>query len=125
MPYWYGCDMDSRFEVQRGSSEFQPGLKVRIVGQVSKREVSLVAVVTAYQRGRLLEWRFRDSYGVSGLQSWEIERVGAGARVHLRDEYEMPGRLGRLWDRAFMQHAVRARDRRDLDRLKRTAEQKG
>ena len=125
MPYWYGQEMDCRFEVQRGASEFQVGLKVRVVGQLAKREVSLVAVVTAYERGRLLEWRFRDSYGVSGLQRWEIAADGNGARVQLRDEYELPGRIGKFWDRIFTQYAVRARDRRDLERLKRLAEQAG
>ena len=53
MPYWYGQEMDCRFEVQRGASEFQPGLKVKIIGQLAKREVSLVAVVTEDKRGRL------------------------------------------------------------------------
>lgn len=125
MPYWYGQEMDCRFEVQRGADEFQPGLKVKIIGQLAKREVSLVAVVTEYKRGRLLEWRFRDSYGVGGMQRWEIEPAGKGARVVMRDEYELPGWIGRFWDRIFTQYAVRARDRRDLERLKRTAEQAG
>lgn len=125
MAYWYGCETDSLFEVQRGASEFQVGLKIRISGRLSKRDVSLVTVVTAYQPGRLLEWRFHDAYGVTGLQSWEIERVGAGARVHMRDEYEMPGRIGKFWDRCFMQYAVRMRDQRDLEQLKRYAERKG
>ena len=125
MPYWYGREMDSRFEIQRGASEFQVGLKVRVVGRLAKREVSLVGVVTAYERARLLEWRFRDAYGVGGMQSWEIEQVGAGSRVHMRDEYEMPGRMGKLWDRCFMRYAVVARDRRDLERLRKFAEGKG
>ena len=125
MPYWFGQEMDCRLEVQRGASEFQQGLKVRIVGQLAKREVSLTAVVTEYKRGRLLEWRFRDSYGVGGMQRWEIEPAGKGAWVVMRDEYELPGRIGKIWDRIFTQYAVRARDRRDLERLKRTAEQAG
>ncbi len=125
MTYWFGEEMDCRFEVQRGASEFESGLKVRIVGQLAKREVSLVAVVTAYQRARLLEWRFRDSYGVSGMQRWEIESAGNGARVHLRDEYELPGRIGRIWDRIFTRRAVRMRDLRDLQRLKHLAEHAG
>lgn len=123
MVYWFGEEMDCRFEVQRGASEFEPGLKVRIVGQLARREVSLVAVVTAYQRARLLEWRFRDSYGIAGMQRWEIEPVGKGTRIHMRDEYELPGRFGKFWDRIFTQFAARARDRRDLERLKRYAEQ--
>jgi hypothetical protein len=125
MPYWYGQEMDCRFEVQRGADEFQQGLKVKIIGQLAKREVSLVAVVTEYKRGQLLEWRFRDSYGVSGMQRWEIQPVGKGARVVMRDEYELPGRIGKFWDRIFTQYAVRARDRRDLERLKGIAEQAG
>lgn len=125
MAYWYGREMDSVFEVQRGADEFQTGLKVRIIGRLAKREVSLVAVVTAYERGRLLEWRFRDGYGVAGLQRWEIEQRANGSRVHLYDEYEMPGRIGKFWDRVFMRRAVQARDRRDLGRLKRLVERTG
>ena len=122
MPYWYGREMDCRFEVQRGADEFQQGLKVKIIGQLAKREVSLVAVVTEYKRGRLLEWRFRDSYGLGGMLRWDIQPAGTGARVFMRDESELPGRIGRFWDRIFTQYAVRGRDRRDLERLKRTAE---
>jgi uncharacterized protein YndB with AHSA1/START domain len=122
IPYWYGVELSSTVEVQRGAAEFRPGLKVRIRGRLAKREVSHTAVVTAYERGRLLEWRFQDSYGVRGLQRWEIEPAGTGVRVRLRDEYELPGRVGRLVDRLFTRHAVAARDRRDLVRLKRLAE---
>lgn len=125
MTYWYGREMDSVFEVQRGADEFESGLKLRIAGRLAKREVSLVVVVTAYERGRLLEWRFRDIYGVAGMQRWEIEPRETASRVRLRDEYEMPGRIGKLWDRLIMRHAVRARDRRDLERLKRMVERAG
>lgn len=124
MPSWYGRRTDSLFEVQRGASEFQVGLEVRISGRLPKRDVSLMTVVTAYQRGRLLEWRFHDAYGVTGLQSWEIERMGARSRVHMRDEYEMPGRIGNFWDRCFLQYLVRTRDRRDLEQLRRCAERR-
>ncbi|HEV2388269.1 MAG TPA: SRPBCC family protein [Candidatus Acidoferrales bacterium] len=122
MTYWYGRDMNCQFEVERGADEYRAGQKVRISGRVAGREVSLVVVVTAYQRSSVLEWRFRDSYGVSGRQSWEIEPRAEGSRVRLRDEYELPGRIGRLWDSLVTRHAVRARDRRDLDRLKRLVE---
>jgi uncharacterized protein YndB with AHSA1/START domain len=122
IPYWYGVELESAIEVQRGAAEFRPGLRVRISGRLAKREVSLTAVVTAYERGRLLEWQFQDSYGVRGLQRWEIEPAGTGARVRLRDEYELPGRVGRLVDRLFTRYAVAGRDRRDLARLKRLAE---
>jgi hypothetical protein len=125
MTYWYGEEMDCRFEVQRGASEFQSGLKVRIVGMLAKRELSLVAVVTAYQRARLLEWRFRDSYGVAGMQRWEIETEGRTTHVHFLDEYELPGRIGKVWDRVFTRRAVRMRDLRDLQRLKYLAEHAG
>ncbi|HVB34290.1 MAG TPA: SRPBCC family protein [Patescibacteria group bacterium] len=125
MPYWYGREMESRIQVERGAQEFQTGLRVRIVGNLAKREVSLVAQVTAYERARLLEWRFEDSYGVTGLQRWEIEPAGSGARVTMRDEYELPGWIGKIWDRLFTRHAVRGRDRRDLEFLKRFVERTG
>ncbi len=123
--YWYGVELGSVIEVQRGAAEFRSGLKVRIRGRLAQREVSLTAVVVAYERGRVLEWRFQDSYGVRGMQRWEIEPGETGARVRLRDEYELPGRVGRVVDRLFTRHAVAARDRRDLARLKRLAERSG
>ncbi len=122
MPYWYGVEMGSCFEVQDGAAEFQAGLKVRISGRLGRREVSLTAVITRYEWGRLLEWEFQDAYGVRGLQRWEMEPVPAGTCVRLRDEYELPGRLGRLADRLLTRHAVTRRDRSDLARLKRLAE---
>jgi uncharacterized protein YndB with AHSA1/START domain len=122
MPYWYGLETESCFEVQGGAEEFQAGQKVRITGRLGRREVSLTAVVTEYRWGRALEWRFRDAYGVRGLQRWEIEPAGVGTRVRLRDEYELPGRLGRIADWLLTRHAVAGRDRRDLARLKKLAE---
>jgi uncharacterized protein YndB with AHSA1/START domain len=122
IPYWYGVELESTMEVQRGAAEFRPGLKVRIRGRLAKRVVSLTGVVTAYERGRVLEWQVQDSYGVRGLQRWEIEPAGTGTRVRMRDEYELPGRVGKLVDRLFTRHAVAGRDRRDLERLKRLAE---
>ncbi len=122
IPYWYGVELESTMEVQRGAAEFRPGLKVRISGRLAKREVSLTAVVTAYERGRVLEWQFQDSYGVRGLQRWEIEPASPGTRVRMRDEYELPGRVGKLVDQLFTRHAVAGRDRRDLARLKQLAE---
>jgi hypothetical protein len=122
MTGWYGRELDSRFEVERGADEFRVGQKVRIRGRLAGREVGLVAVVTAYQRGKLLEWRFQDRYGVSGRQRWEILPAGEGCRVEMEDEFQLPGRLGRLWEILVMRHAVRARDRRDLARLKRMVE---
>ena len=123
MPYWYGAEMDSRFELLGGAEEFCLGQKVHIAGQLGRREVSLTAVVTAYEWGRLLEWRFQDAYGVRGLQRWEIEpAAGAGTRVRMRDEYELPGTTGRIADWLLTRHAVARRDRRNLERLKRLAE---
>lgn len=124
MPYWYGAEMESRFEVQRGAAEFAVGLKVRITGRLGRKEVSHTAVVTRHDWGRLLEWRFQDAYGVRGLQRWELEPTPSGTRVRLREEYELPGRLGRLADWLLTRHAVARRDRGDLARLKKLAEQK-
>lgn len=124
MPYWYGAEMESRFEVQRGAAEFVVGLKVRITGRLGRKEVSHTAVVTRHDWGRLLEWRFQDAYGVRGLQRWELEPTPSGTRVRLREEYELPGRLGRLADWLLTRHAVARRDRGDLARLKKLAEQK-
>jgi Polyketide cyclase / dehydrase and lipid transport len=125
MPYWYGREMDSRFVVQGGADEFKKGLRLRIVGELAGREVSLIAHVTEYERGRLLEWRFEDSYGVAGKQRWEIAPSGSGSRVTVRDEYELPGAIGKIWDLLFTRHAVRSRDRRDLQQLKRYVERTG
>ncbi len=122
MPYWYGADMASSFEVQGGAAEFQVGLKVRITGRLGKHEVAHTAVVTAYQWGRLLEWRFHDEHGVRGLQRWEITASPSGTRVSMRDAYQLPGRLGRLADWLMTRHAVAQRDRNELARLKKLAE---
>lgn len=122
MPYWYGADMESCFEVQGGAEEFQVGQKVRITGHLGRREVSLTAVVTRYEWGRLLEWRFQDAYGVRGLQRWEIDLAPPGTRVRMRDEYQLPGTAGRIADWLLTRHAVARRDRCDLARLKTLAE---
>ena len=124
MPYWYGAEMESRFEVQGGAAEFAVGLKVRITGRLGRKQVSHTAVVTRHEWGRLLEWRFQDAYGVRGLQRWELEPTPSGTRVRLRDEYELPGWLGRLADWLLTRHAVARRDRGDLARLKKLVEQK-
>ncbi len=122
MPYWYGAEAETRFEVQGGASEFQMGLKVRISGHLGKKEVAHTAVVTRYEWERLLEWQFQDAYRVRGLQRWEIQPAPGGTRILMRDEYELPGRLGRLADWLLTRHAVARRDRSDLARLKRLAE---
>jgi len=122
MPYWYGAEMNAEFEVQGGAADFQTGLKVRITGRAGRREVSLTAVVAQWEWGRALEWRFQDAYGVRGMQRWEMKPAAGGTRVRMRDEYEVPGRFGRIWDALVMRHAVARRDRDWLARLKRFAE---
>jgi hypothetical protein len=122
MPYWYGSEMEMHFEVQGGAADFQAGQKVRLAGTLRGREVSLVAVVSRYETGRALEWRFHDSYGVKGLQRWEIEPAAGGARVRMTDDYALPGRLGRVADALFMRFSVAARDRDWLRKLKLLAE---
>lgn len=145
MPYWYGAETESCFEVQGGAAEFHVGQKVRITGKLGRREVALTAVVTRHEWSRVLEWCFQDAYGVRGMQRWEIgpvlslaesaptspgslagESVHAvtGTCVRMRDEYELPGRLGRIADLLLTRHAVARRDRGDLARLKRLAERR-
>jgi uncharacterized protein YndB with AHSA1/START domain len=137
MPYWYGVEIQAQFELSDGCADFQAGQKIRITGQLGRREVSLTAVVTRYEWARVLEWRFRDAAGVRGLQSWELAAAspsvrnanssGAPAgetRVVMRDEYEMPGAISRVADRLFTRHAVARRDRDALARLARLAERR-
>lgn len=122
MAYWYGAEMEAKFEVQGGVSDFAVGQKLRITGQVGGREVSITPVITRHEFGRLLEWRFADAYGVRGRQSWEIDEMPGGTRVTMHDEYEMPGRLGWATDKLITRFAVRQRDREYIARLKRLAE---
>ena len=122
MPYWYGAEMQSCFEVQGGAIEFRNGLKVKLTGRIGKREVSHTAVVTEFDRGRVLEWQFQDAYGVRGLQRWEIEESANGTRLRMRDRYEMPGSFGKFMDWLITRHAVARRDRSELQRLKRLVE---
>src|SRR5450631_1067014 len=79
MPYWYGADMQAFFEVRDGASDFAVAQKVHITGILGKREVSHTAVVTALQQARLFEWRFRDRYGVKGLERWELGPLAASS----------------------------------------------
>lgn len=122
MPYWYGSEMESCFEVAGGAPDFAAGQKVRITGKLGAREVALTVVIVRYGFGKILEWRFQDAYGVRGLQSWEIVASGEGVRVTMRDRYEMPGWIGRRFDWIFTRHAVARRDRDYLARLKRLVE---
>lgn len=122
MPYWFGAEMHAEFEVQGGAADFAVGQKVRITGRMGGSEVTLTAVVTAFEPGRLLEWRFTDAYGIRGLQRWQLAADAGSTRVAMRDEYEMPGTLGRSFDALLTRHSVARRDRAWLAKLKQLAE---
>jgi hypothetical protein len=125
MPYWYGAEMQSCFELQNGAANFSTGLKVRITGTLGVTSVSHTAVVTAYEYGRLLEWRFHDEYGVRGKERWELTRApapGVQTVVRFLNEYEMPGRVGRITDWLITRHSVAQRNRGYLARLARLVE---
>lgn len=121
MPLWYGAEMDSCFEVQGGAPEFATSQKVKIAGKLGRREVALTVVITDYAWERLLEWRFQDSFGVRGLQRWELVPISSGTRLTMRDSYKMPGTLSRLLDLIFTRYAVARRDRFWLARLQKLA----
>jgi hypothetical protein len=72
----------------------------------------------------VFEWQFQDSYGVRGKQRWECQQTKDATRLTMRDQYEMPGRIGRIVDWLFMRYGVAARDRSWLDRLQRLAERR-
>ena len=124
MPYWYGVEMNCELEVLGGASDFCAGQKIRISGRLGAREISITAVVTKFEFGEILEWKFQDAYGVKGSQSWAIESADDGAIVKMRDVYEMPGAFGRTFDWLFTRHAVARRDRDWLARLRRLAERR-
>ena len=122
MGAWYGREMDLQFEVQGGAIEFRTGLKVRLTGRMGKREFTHTAVVTQFERARILEWQFQDAYGVRGTQRWGIYEISMGTRVEMSDSYQMPGRIGRFFDWLVTRHAVARRDRSELERLKKLVE---
>jgi hypothetical protein len=122
MPLWYGPEMNAHFEVQGGAPDFAAGQKVRITGRLQKHDVSLTVVVTAYQWEHHLEWQFQDSYGVRGMQRWDLQTLGSATKLTMLDEYQMPTKLARILDRFVTRRAVEHRDRGWLDRLKRFAE---
>lgn len=124
MPYWYGSEMASEFEVSGGASDFAASQKVRISGKLGKKEISHTAVITLYEWLHFLEWRFEDAYGVRGLERWQVEPSATGTRVTMRSEYEMPGRFGRAINWLITRHAVTRRNREYLARLKKFAERK-
>src|SRR6185312_10356924 len=77
MPYWYGSDIEACLEVQGGAPDFAVSQKVRVTGNLGKREVSHTAVVTELRPSKVFEWRFEDRYGVKGRERWEFESVDA------------------------------------------------
>jgi hypothetical protein len=122
MPLWYGAEMNAHFEVQGGASDFSVGQKVRITGKLQRRDVALTVVITAYDWEHHLEWQFQDSYGVRGMQRWDLQPLGSATKLTMRDEYQMPTRFAKILDRFITQRAVRLRDLSWLDRLQRFAE---
>jgi uncharacterized protein YndB with AHSA1/START domain len=126
MPYWYGAEMDSQFEVLGCAAEFAVGSKVSISGRVAGKIVAQNAVVTAFEYARLLEWRFEDAHGVRGRERWQLDRVagpaGGGTVVTFTSDYILPGTIGRVVDYLVTRHAVARRSREYLQRLARLAE---
>jgi uncharacterized protein YndB with AHSA1/START domain len=124
MPLWYGTEMNARIQMQGGASEFRAGQKLRITGTLKGREIALEATISAYEWEKLLEWQFGDSYGVRGMQQWEVSRTAAGTQVAMRDSYRMPGLYGRIVDCMVTRFAVSMRDRAWLKRLQRLVERR-
>jgi hypothetical protein len=122
MPLWYGTEMNARFEVQSGASDFAVGQKLRITGTLQNYELTLTVVITAYEWEHHLEWQFQDSYGVRGMQRWDLQPQAGATKLTMRDEYTMPTKLGKILDRFITSRAVTLRDQSWLDRLKRFAE---
>ena len=128
MPYWYGAEMNSCFEVEDRKADFAVGVKVRISGKLAGKDVSHTAVVTGFSPGRMLEWRFRDAAGVRGRERWELEPMGAegnGTMLRFVDEYELPGRFGPVIDWLLTKRALALRNRDYVERLARLAERRG
>jgi len=128
MPYWYGPEMRSSFEAQGCGAEFRAGSTVVISGTIANRTFSHSAVVTAFEKARLFEWRFQDDYGVSGTERWELEPLSNGAgpqtRIRFTNDYEVPPGLGRAIDWLFTRHSLARRNRDYLGRLARLAERR-
>jgi hypothetical protein len=122
MPLWYGAEMNTRFEVQGGAPDFAVGQKVRITGKLQDFELTLTVVITAYEWEDHLEWQFQDSYGIRGLQRWDLLLEGSATKLIMSDDYTMPTTLGKIFDRFATKHAVEVRNRSWLYRLKRLAE---
>jgi len=127
MPYWYGAEMETTFEVLGGTSDFANGQKISIKGYLAGRPMTLTMVVSRYEYGKFLEWEFQDSYGVKGLQSWSIGAApdGTGTLVKMVDRYTNASGLGRVLDKIFTKYAVAKRDRYWLEKLKGMVEKSG
>jgi uncharacterized protein YndB with AHSA1/START domain len=128
MPHWYGPEMQSSFETQGCGSEFRTGSKVWIRGKMANRTFSHTAIVTAFERPHIFEWRFEDVYGVQGSERWELQPLpnssGAKTMICFTDDYKIPGRSGRVIDWLLTRHALARRNRDYLDRLARLAERR-
>jgi hypothetical protein len=122
MPLWYGAEMNAHFEVQGAAPDFAVGQKVRITGKLQQHDVALTVVVTAYEWEHHLEWQFQDSYGVRGMQRWDLQPEGSATNLSMCDEYKMPTTAAKILDRLITSRAVKLRDQSWLDRLKRFAE---
>jgi hypothetical protein len=122
MPLWYGAEMNARFEVQGGAPDFAAGQKVRITGRLQNYELTLTVVITAYEWEHRLEWQFQDSYGIRGMQGWNLQPQAGAINLIMYDEYTMPTTLGKIFDRFVTKNAVEVRNRSWLYRLKRLAE---
>ncbi len=124
MPYWFGAEMKSEFEVQSGESDFAVGQKVRITGKILRKEVALTVVITRYEAGGVLEWKFRDEHGIRGMQRWGLSPSPRGTKVSATDEYQLPsqGRVARLADKFWMRPNIARRARAHLLKLKKLAE---
>ncbi|HET9400757.1 MAG TPA: SRPBCC family protein [Candidatus Acidoferrales bacterium] len=123
MSYWYGREMDAEIRALACGAEFMPSQIVQISGKIRGREVAHSAVITKFEWGKLLEWRFKDSYGVRGIERWEIEPTAdSSTRVRMISEYEMPGAFAGAIDWLVTRRALARRNREYLARLKKLAE---
>lgn len=124
MGYWYGREMDAEIRVLGCGSDFVLTQIVQISGRIRDRQVAHTAVVTKFEWGKLLEWRFKDSYGVRGIERWELLPSAAknATLVRMTSEYEMPGAFARAVDWLITRRALARRNREYLARLKRLAE---
>lgn len=124
MSYWYGREMDAEIRALACGSDFMPSQIVQISGKIRGREVAHTAVVTKFDWGKLLEWKFKDPYGVRGTERWEFLPSAEGnvTVVKMTSEYEMPGAFARVIDWLVTRRWLARRNREYLARLKKLAE---